>query len=215
MPLSTQEATTVTQESTREQHNDTQRLEAFSDGVFAIAITLLVLEIKVPHESGAHELTKALLAEWPSYFGFVLSFVVIGIIWINHHTMFRDISHADQTLQVLNLLVLLSVSFVPFPTAVLAEHLKEDDGRLAATLLYGGTFTVTAIIFNAIWLYASVGRRLLRSHVSEARIQTRTKRSLMGPLFYGVSLPLAFISPWISIGIYTTLALLYLIPLQE
>jgi uncharacterized membrane protein len=169
----------------------------------------------VPHVSGEHDLTKALLAEWPSYFGFVLSFIVIGIIWINHHTMFKDIAGADHTLHILNLLVLLSVSFVPFPTAVLAEHLKDGDSRLVATLLYGGAFTVTAIIFNAIWLYASVGRRLLHKHVSDARIQTRTRRSLMGPLFYGASLPLAFISPWISIGLYSALALLYLIPLQE
>jgi uncharacterized membrane protein len=202
-------------ETSSEQAKDTQRLEAFSDGVFAIAITLLVLEIRVPHPEEGETLTRALLHEWPSYFGFVLSFVVIGIIWLNHHTMFKDISRSDHSLQILNLLVLLSVSFVPFPTAVLAENLKNDDGRLAATLLYGGTFTVMALIFNAIWLYASVGRRLLHEHVTQVRIQTRTRRSALGPIFYGGSLPLALISPWIAIGIYTVLALLYLIPLNE
>ena len=169
----------------------------------------------MPHATDGHDLAEELLKEWPSFFGFALSFIVIGIIWLNHHTMFKDIERADHTLHVLNLLVLMSVSFVPFPTAVLADHLKDDDGRLVATLLYGGSFTIIAIVFNATWLYASRGRRLLDDHVSDARIRSRTVRSLLGPLFYGLSLPLAFITPWISVGIYTVLALLYLVPLNE
>jgi TMEM175 potassium channel family protein len=108
--------------------------------VFAIAITLLVLEIAVPHISQNENLARALGQEWPSFFGFGLSFITIGIMWINHHSMLKDIEPVDHLLLVLNLLLLMGISFVPFPTAILAEYLKDGEHRLVATLFYGGTF---------------------------------------------------------------------------
>jgi uncharacterized membrane protein len=195
-------------------HYDTARLEAFSDGVFAIAITLLVLEIAVPHVEGG-ELAHALVDEWPSFLGFALSFVTIGIMWMNHHGLFKDIERVDHTLLVLNLLLLMCISFVPFSTAVLAEYLNDPEGRLTATLLYGGTFTATAIFFNGLWLYASVGRRLIDAHVSDARVRSRTRRYLPGPFLYGLGLPLGLITPWLTIGLYATASALYLLPLTE
>lgn len=129
---------------------ETGRVEAFSDGVFAIAITLLIIEIGVPHVEGEEGLAHALRQLWPSYFGFALSFVTIGIIWMNHHGMFKDIERVDHSMMVLNLLLLMCVSFIPFPTAVLAEYMRNDDNALAATLAYGGTFTLTAIITNVM-----------------------------------------------------------------
>ena len=110
---------------------ETARIEAFSDGVFAIAITLLILEIKIP-AAGSGELSVQLLRQWPSYFAFVFSFAFIGIMWINHHRLFTHIKRSNNALLFLNLLLLLGVTAVPFPTAVLAQHLGQSDQRAAA-----------------------------------------------------------------------------------
>lgn len=163
-----------------EEHANTQRLEAFSDGVFAIAITLLVLEIGVPHVAPGQSLAAAMRHLWPSYFGYAVSFLTIGVMWINHHAMFKDIDRQDHVLLVLNLLLLLSISFLPFPTAVLAAYMRDSDHRLAATLTYGITITVIAIFFQLLWLYASIGRRLIDEHVSETRVRSRTIRFRRG-----------------------------------
>lgn len=104
--------------------NESGRVEAFSDGVFAIAITLLILEIKVPEGAGEH-LWTALGAQWPSYAAYVVSFLVIGIMWANHHTVFGYVARVDRTLLFLNLLLLLVVAALPWPTALLAEYLRE------------------------------------------------------------------------------------------
>src|SRR5438105_5960723 len=194
-------------------HTNTTRIEAFSDGVFAIAITLLVLEITVPKLADGESLGRALGEEWPSFFGYCLSFITIGIMWMNHHTMWNDIERFDHTCTKLNLLLLLCISFVPFPTAVLADYLHDDARREAATLFYGGAFTAIALCWNALWLYASASRRLIDTHVSDSRISFRTRRNLAGPIGYGGSLPLALISPWLSLAIYVGMALLYLAPL--
>jgi len=121
----------------------------------------------------------------------------------------------DQTLLVLNLLILLCIAFIPFSTAVLAENLEDANHRQTATLLYGGTYTVTAVFFVLLWLYASSDRHLLDGHLSDARIRTRTLRYLPGPLIYGVALALALISPWITLGIHVALAVLYMLPLDD
>jgi uncharacterized membrane protein len=195
-------------------HRDTQRLEAFSDGVYAIAITLLIIEIAVPHVEDNQSLTRALLDLWPSYFGYLVSFLTIGIMWVNHHHVFKDIARCDHTLLVLNLLLLLSIAFVPFPTAVVAEYL--DGGhKTEAALAYGTTFVVIAVFFDALWLYASRGMRLIDEHVSEARVRSRTRRYLPGPLLYAIALPFAFLSPWITLGWYGALALFWLLPYAE
>jgi uncharacterized membrane protein len=157
-----------------------------------------------------------LIDEWPSFFGFGLSFIYIGIMWMNHHDMFRDIERSDHWLMVANLLLMLSVSFVPFPTAVLAESLQDSDALLTAVLLYGGTATVTAIFFNAVWLHAVRKRTLLIDHhVSTARIERRTRRYLIGPVAYGITLPIALVTPWAALALYVVYAVLYLLPAGE
>jgi uncharacterized membrane protein len=196
-------------------HSGTARIEALSDGVIAIAITLLIIEVAVPHVEGDDDLARALWDQWPSYFGFGLSFIAIGIMWMNHHNIFQDIDHADHTLLVLNVLLLMGISFLPFPTAVLAEYLEDDKYRLTATLLYGGTLVVCAIFFNALWLYASRGRRLIDPHISDQRIRQRTQRFLLGPTLYSLSLALAFVSPWISLWLYVGLAAIYFLPVSD
>ncbi|MEX2245819.1 MAG: TMEM175 family protein [Dehalococcoidia bacterium] len=196
-------------------HPDTQRLEAFSDGVFAIAITLLIIEIGVPHVEGSGSLSGALRDLWPSYFGYAVSFMTIGIMWANHHDMFKDIERTDHTLLVLNLLLLMGVAFIPFPTAVMAEYLREGHHKPEAALIYVTAFEVIGLAFNAIWLYASVGRRLIDEHVSDERVRSRTLRYIPGPLSYAVAMPLVFVSYWMALGIVAVLMFMYLLPLRE
>ena len=196
-------------------HSDTARVEAFSDGVFAIAITLLIIEIGVPHVDDGRGLGHELRQLWPSYFGYALSFITIGIMWSNHRGMFKDIERVDHMLVVSNLLLLMCISFIPFTTAVLAEYMTDDDQALAATLAYGATFTITAVFFQAVWLRARIGRRLIDEHVSDERLRTRTVRYLPGPFLYGAGLPIAFVNTWAAIGLWVALAVLYLLPLPE
>src|SRR4029453_611834 len=131
------------------------RLESFSDGVFAIAITLLVLEIPVPKvEHG--ELPDALLDRWPAYAASIVSFAVIGIIWINHHAVFGYLERVDRGLLLLNLNLLLWVALIPWPTSLLAEYMQAGgtDER-AAALVYALTMTLMGMSFGATWLYIS------------------------------------------------------------
>ena len=132
----------------------TGRLEAFSDGVIAIAITLLVLEIKIPEGTGS--LATRLAEQWPVYVAYLVSFVVVGATWLSHHHLIRDLRGADHGLLLLNLALLLVVSFIPFPTKVVGEELLShhvEDQRTAA-LLYALTFLVLALAFNAVWWWA-------------------------------------------------------------
>ena len=161
-------------------HAGTARLEAFSDGVFAIAITLLVLEIRLPPAAEierAGGLAPALLALWPSYAGYVVSFVTVGIMWANHHELVRLLTRADHGLIVWNLLLLMAISFTPFPTAVMAEHLPHPGwDRNVAVAFYCGSFTLTAIFYNLLWRNASHRRRLIHAYVSDARVAAITPR---------------------------------------
>ena len=196
-------------------HSDTSRLEAFSDGVFAIAITLLVLEIGVPHVGDGESLGEALRHLWPSYFGFAVSFLTIGVMWINHHAMFKDIDRQDHTLLVLNLLLMMGISFLPFPTAVVAAYIRDSDQQFTAALTWGLALFAIAIAFQALWLYASINRRLIDEHVSDARLRTRTRRYLPGPLMYAAAIGLAFVHPWMSLTLYGLYALFWLLPIPD
>ena len=196
--------------------SDTSRLEAFSDGVFAIAITLLIIEIHVPQVDEQHSLTRALLDSWPSYFAYMISFVVIGIMWANHHAMFKDILRTDHTLIVLNLFLLLCVAFIPFPTAVLATYLRDGRHQAVATAAYGGAMTVTAIGFGLLWFYPVIRGSFIDPAVSAARIRTRSLRFLPGTPLYAITVPLAlYVSYKASLAVYVGLAILYLLPLTE
>jgi uncharacterized membrane protein len=195
--------------------SDTGRLEAFSDGVFAIAITLLVLEIKVPTVHGADQaggLVKALLGLWPSYLGYLISFVTVGIMWANHHAMFVYIARTDRYFLLLNVLLLMGISFLPFPTAVLAEYLPEQVGRNAAVAFYSGTLVVIAVLFNLAWWYAADRGRLLDPKADRKAVRTIFGRYALGPAAYGVSFALAFVNVWASLGVHGLLMGLYLLP---
>jgi uncharacterized membrane protein len=144
--------------------SETTRVEAFSDGIFAIAITLLVLEIRVPPaDLTGHGTTllPALLRLWPSYLGYLISFITIGIMWVNHHSMFMLIRRIDRYFLLLSVVFLMFIAFLPFTTAVLAEYLSEPKGRQIALASYSATFVLIALAYNAVWWYAARGGRLL------------------------------------------------------
>ncbi|WP_433502763.1 TMEM175 family protein [Pseudonocardia halophobica] len=143
-------------------HRETVRTVAFSDGVFAITVTLLVLEIRPPE--GGRTLLHELLALWPSYLAYAVTFLFIGQVWANHHVMFDHIRAADRLVLLLNTLLLMIVAFLPFATSVLAEALRSADDQRVAVVFYGLAFAVTALMFNAIWRYAR-RHRLLRDSI--------------------------------------------------
>jgi uncharacterized membrane protein len=194
----------------------TTRLEAFSDGVFAIAITLLVLEIRLPDEHQVEALgglAPALLGLWPSYAGYAISFITIGIMWANHHNVVRLMARVDHGLIVWNLLLLMAISFTPFSTAVMAEYLPHPGwNRTIAVAFYCGTFIVTAIFYNFMWRHAARGRRLLRAHVSEARVRAITRAYWPGTFLYAAATAAAFVSVVLALAIVSGLALFYILP---
>jgi len=189
---------------------ETARVEAFSDGVFAIAITLLILEIKVPSPASG-ELSRQLLRQWPSYFSFVISFAFIGIMWMNHHRLFTHIKQCDDLLLVLNLLLLFGVTFVPFPTSVLAAHLGQP-GQRTATLLFNGTYFAIAVFFNLLWRHSSSKPHLLAEDVDMAAVHKISTQYSFGPILYFVCLALGWVSVPLSLALSLALACFFALP---
>jgi TMEM175 potassium channel family protein len=188
----------------------TSRTQAFSDGVLAIAITLLVLDLKVP-ATGRGGLWHALLREWPAYSSYVVSFLVIGTIWVNHHAVFEQIVRTDRALLFLNLILLLTIAFIPFPTALLARYLR-DGGSSAhvAAAVYSGSMAAMGTAFGGLWLYASRGRRLLDSGVSDAEVSGMTRSFVIGTPFYMLAIGIAFVSPVACLALNALLAVFYM-----
>jgi uncharacterized membrane protein len=188
---------------------ETSRIEAFSDGVFAIAITLLILEVHVP-TGPAGSLASGLTRQWPTYVSFLISFAFIGIMWVNHHRLFNHIRRSDNLLLFLNLLLLLGVTVVPFPTALLATHyLSAADGVVAAAV-FNGTYLMIAIFFNVLWHHA-VSSGLLDAATLESA-KSISKQYAVGPIAYLLCFGLSWISVPVSIGVNVVLAIFFAIP---
>lgn len=192
---------------------ETLRLETFSDGVYAIAITLLVLELKVPRGLPAGEsLAQALLLQWPVYVAFLMSFGTIGVTWINHHRIFNMVHRSDNRLLVLNLLLLLTVTIVPFPTFMLAEYLRTPDASTAAMIYSAHGFNLT-IAYNLLWRHATGGGgHLLRRGVDRNIVHSMTRHYRIGTLGYLVSFGLAFWSVAANVALNATLAIGFAFP---
>ena len=192
----------------------TGRLEAFSDGVFAIAITLLVLDVHVPLASdlGGGSLLHALLRQWPVYLAYMTSFLTILIMWVNHHQMFARIGRVDHSLLFLNGLLLMSVSIVPFPTSLVAAYLQQRDGQVA-TAVYSGTFVAIAVLFNLLWRYAAYEGRLLESDEDPRFVRGLSRQYLLGPPAYFAAFVLAFVSVWASVSLCMLLAIFFALPI--
>jgi len=186
----------------------TNRLEAFSDGVFAIAITLLVLELNVPE--GEH-LWQQLKDEWPSFGAFFVSFWVIGIIWVNHHGVLDHLARADRGVLYLNLLLLFTVVFIPFPTALLADHLKSGEDEKVAAIVYSGAFLAMSLAYGVLWTYITNRRRLPGVELTDEQMRRTSVRFQIGTPFYLLQLAFAFISPALVLVLNGALALYYML----
>lgn len=189
---------------------ETGRVEAFSDGVFAIAITLLVLDLKVPrHDAlGPLELSRALLKQWPTFLAYLTSFLTILVMWVNHHLMFARIRKIDQPFLFLNGFLLFLVTFIPFPTSLVAEYITQRDSRIAG-LVFAGSWIVAAIAYNTVWRYASRWGGLLDPRVPAAEVRSITGQYLVGIPAYVVAFVLAFFSVPASVGLCLLLALYF------
>jgi uncharacterized membrane protein len=183
------------------------RLEGFSDGVFSIAITLLVFTIAQP--ANYHDLGYELLRRWPSLAAYVVSFVVIGIMWLNHHSIFSHFERVDRMLVYLNLLLLMTVVFIPYPTGILGEALRQGTGTRAAAVAYSVTMAVNAYAWGALWMYASSGRRLLDAAFPEAGRRPATLLFMLGTLLYTVSIAIGFLNALACLAFHALLALYY------
>ena len=186
----------------------TTRMETFSDGVFAIAATLLVLTFSVGAFQGAN-LGHALLHLWPSYLAYVTSFVTIGIIWMNHHWCVEKMARVDRTLLFINILLLLTVAFLPFPTKLVADYLQKP-GEQAAVYAYDATFIVMAILYNVWWRYARTGRRLIVNEVPDARLRAIDRAFYPGVPVYVLCFVVAIFSPLASVILTLVTAAFYL-----
>jgi uncharacterized membrane protein len=192
------------------------RMEAFSDGVLAIVITLLILDIKVP--VGQHgRLGHALAEQWPQYIAYLASFFIIGIIWLNHHATVNLLARTDHGLQVHNLLMLLPVSVLPWPTALLAEYARDGtagDQRLAV-MIYGLTSTAMAVLFNLMWRYLLRHPELHKPHVSRELLAVRNRRYNLGLATYPLATLIGLLSVPVFLGLIIALALMYLLPTPD
>ena len=193
------------------ERNETVRIEAFSDGVFAIAITLLVLGIKVPAArdvGAAGSLGTALIKLWPHYLAFVTSFITIFAKWVNHHRMFSFIQRTDHPFLYWNGLLLLFITFMPFPTALLAEYLLHAETTIAGAV-FAGTFVAIAFAFKGMWHHASKNGRLLAPGVDQREIRQIDMQYRYGTLLYLVAFAIAFVSVGLSVGVCLCLSVFF------
>lgn len=184
------------------------RIEALSDGVFAIAMTLLVLELHVPDVASGGALATALVAMWPKFVSFGLGFVLLGSLWIGQHYQFHYVRRTDRALLWLHLALLLVCSLVPFALALLGRYWATP----VVTAAYGALLLASGGCLLASWTYATRGHRLVASSLSAAAIDALRARIVIGLLGYGLGFGLAFVLPVASIGVYAMMPLLYLVP---
>jgi uncharacterized membrane protein len=186
------------------------RLEAFSDGVFAIAITLLVIEIRPPTPAEGESLARALWEQWPHYLGYFLSFLVLGVMWLNHHRILEPAQRVDGIVLVLNLNLLLWAVLIPFPTAVVADFIREggDDAKTAVAL-YGGVILLAAIAFTA--LFIGITREGIVDQLpTPEQVRAARLRFGLGVGVYAGAFLLSWLSPALALAAHATMAAYYL-----
>ncbi len=186
------------------ERKETGRIEAFSDGVFAVAITLLVFDLKVPQPLAGDTLSitglgSALLHQWPSYLAFVTSFATILIMWVSHHSIFKLVDKSDKPFLFANGLLLMLVTVVPFPTSLVSEYLTTPAAATACAV-YAGIFVVINLAYNLLW-WIITHHRLLNPGVSPAQVKALTRNFLLGFPIYIIAAGLAFLNPYVSIAI--------------
>ncbi len=201
----------------RTEHPSLARIGTFSDGVFAIAITLLVLAIRIPHPTDADAdrgLLNLLTQQWRSYVAFVLSFMVVGINWANHRVMFKAFARADNTLVWLNLVYLMvAVVFIPVPTAVLGAWLGDPRNEVVAAVFYGGVGTAGGLLYILLWWYGAYAAKLTELSAHERRALTIAWAP--APLVVALLTAVAFVSPTLAVAGYLAVVLVYVLPVPR
>jgi len=213
-------ATTSAPIEQAEEEKETGRIEAFSDGVFAIAATLLVLEIHVPLAANGDalstvtELWNDLLHQWPHYLAYFMGFSTIVIMWINHHNLFRLIRRSTHGLLLWNSLLLLVISLVPFPTALLADYLSplETDKARLVLLIYSGWGLVIALCYNFLWWYMSSNNRLINRTADPREVRAVTQSYFFGPILYLTALLAALVDAHVSLAVNLLLVTFFALP---
>jgi uncharacterized membrane protein len=190
---------------------DTERLVAFSDAVFAITVTLLVLEVRPP--TGDTSLLHGLLALWPSYLAYAVIFLFIGQVWANHHVMFDHIRAADRVVLLLNTLLLMVVAFLPFATSVLAGALDSGDGQRTAVVFYGIAFAMAALTFNAVWQYAR-RHRLLGEALDSAGATAIGRRFQLALAWLASGALLGALLPVLGVAVIAAFNAFYWLPIR-
>lgn len=190
----------------------TSRIESFSDGVFAVAITLLVLNLQVPQGKQTplpeNQLLGDLLLDGPKFAIYVLSFVIVGIYWVGHHNTFHYIKHSDRILLWINNLLLLFIVFIPFPTALLGQYWHYR----TSVIIYAGTLIATGLVLQLLWSYATHNCRLVEKDIDMNLVRRATRRNLTAPLIYLGAIVASFLSVYISLLLLLLVPILYIAP---
>ncbi len=189
------------------------RVEAFSDGVLAIAITLLILEIRVPEPEALNGagLAHYLGQQWSSYAAYLLSFAVIGIMWVNHHAIFQAVARVDRTLLLLNLHLLLWIAFLPFPTALVARYFRRGYDAGVAMAVYSGVMFVIGLSFQLLWRWITRDDRLLHGHIDQPQAHARATRFGLGLGVYLAAVGLSFLSAFATLILHFLMAGYYVV----
>lgn len=191
----------------------TGRLEAFSDGVIAVAITLLALNLPLPPDTKLPELAPYLGQHWPSFVAFAVSFLTIGIIWINHHAMVRRLRSADTAILFLNILLLMTVCLLPFTTGLMAQYLRDPHGERLAAAIWGGSFLLMGSTFLTVqWHLMIVKPHLLDKRLTPKMRRAVLRRNAVGVLPYALATAGAAITPYITLVICGLVAVFYALP---
>ncbi|WP_231934894.1 TMEM175 family protein [Micromonospora viridifaciens] len=184
----------------------------FSDGVIAITVTLLVVEIRPPEDT--QHLLEGLGKLWPSYLTYAITFLLIGQMWVNHHVMFDHIRSADRLVLLFNTLLLMQIAFLPFASAVLASTLRSGHGQRTAVVFYGISYEVAAILFNVIWEYARHGRRLLAPTIDSAGARAISRRFRPAPIWIAAGTVLGLLQPFLGVAVVAAFIPFYWLPIK-
>ena len=191
---------------------DPARVVAFTDAVIAIAVTLLVLEMRPPQDT--RHLLHGLAALWPSYASYVITFMLIGQVWANHHVMFDHIRHADRLVLFLSTVLLMDIAFLPFAAAVLAHSFRHGQGERTAVVLHGIAFEVAAALFNIIWWHARKDHRLLASTIDPAGVRAISRRFQLALAWLGAGTILGALLPALGVATISAFIVYYWLPIS-
>jgi uncharacterized membrane protein len=191
---------------------DPARVVAFSDGVIAIAVTLLVLDLRPPQNT--QHLLHSLARLWPSYASYVITFMLVAHVWANHHVLFEHIRHADRLLLFLNAVLLMDIAFLPFAASVLANSFRDGQGERTAVVLHGLAFELAAGLFNVIWYYARRDRRLLADTVDAAGVRAISRRFQLALAWIGTATVLGALLPLLGVCVFVAFLAYYWLPVS-